>query len=50
MKFKNTNRLSQNKVWVKSIKQWIKARDGKGNQINKPLIIDFIQFDNKHLK
>lgn len=49
MKFKNTNKMAKNKVWVKSIKQWIKARDDKGNQIYKPLIIDFIQFDNKHL-
>ena len=44
MKFKDTNKIVQNKVWTKSIKQWLKAKNGY------PTITKFfIKFDNDHL-
>lgn len=45
MKFKNTNKIIQNKSWTHSIKQWLRS-----NSEYKMIVKHFIMFDNKHIK
>ena len=45
MKFKNTNKIIQNKPQTHSIKQWLKS-----NSEYKAIVKHFIKFDNKLIK
>ena len=45
MKFKNTNKIIQNKVWTHSVKRWLKCRSEY-----KAIVKHFIKFDNKRIK
>ena len=45
MKFKNTNKIVQNKPWTHSIKQWLRS-----NSEYKTTVKHFIKFDIKHIK
>lgn len=46
MNFKTTNKLSSNKIWTHSIKQWLKVK----YKTDYPNIIKaLIKFDNTHI-
>lgn len=46
MKFKNTNKIQENKVWTKSLKRWLKVN--KYTEY-KSIVHVLIEFDKKHI-
>ena len=46
MKFKQTNKITRNKIWTHSLKQWVRAYK---RAEYKGIVRMMIKFDNEHL-